>query len=88
VREGIFGILLTIPKLKHILQTNFFENVAAHKCDGMTPYGNLVTGNSNKKHGPFLPDILPYGVLLKTSASSFVVKRLHCKLMVLTCLVS
>ena len=40
-----------------------------------------------KKHDPFLPDILPYGVLLKTSASSFVVKRLHCKLMVLTCLI-
>ena len=40
-----------------------------------------------KKHCPFLLDILPYGVLLKTNTSSFVVKRLHCKLMVLICLV-
>ena len=40
-----------------------------------------------KKHGPFLLDILPYGVLLKTSTSSFVVKRLHCKLIALICLV-
>ena len=60
----------------HILQTSLFENVDSHKCDGMTPYGNLVTGNNyNKKRGPFLLDILPYGVFLKTNASSFVVRN-------------
>ena len=74
-------------KAENILQTNLFENVDAHKCDGMTTYGNLVKCNFNKKHGPFLLDILPYGVLLKTSTSSFVVKRLHCKLIALICLV-
>ena len=73
---------------KHILQTNLFENVEAHKCDGMTTYGNLVKCNFNKKPGPFLLDILPHGVFLTTSTSSFVVKRLHCTLMVLICLVS
>jgi hypothetical protein len=86
LQQQLFGILLTMPK--DILQTNLFENVDAHKCDGMTTYGNLVKCNFNKKHGPFLLDILPYGALLKTSTSSFVVKRLHCKLMVLICLVS
>ena len=34
---------------KDILQTNLFENVDAHKCDGMTTYGNLVKCNFNKK---------------------------------------
>ena len=86
LQQQLFGILLTMPK--HILQTNLFENVDAHKCDGMTTYGKLVKCNFIKKHGPFLLGILPYGVLLKTSTSSFVVKRLHCKLMVLICLVS
>ena len=86
LQQQLVGILLTMPK--DILQTNLFENVDAHKCDGMTTYGNLVKCNFNKKHGPFLLDILPYGVLLKTSTSSFVVKRLHCKLMALICLVS
>ena len=75
-------------KAENILQTNLFENVDAHKGDGMTAYGNLVKCDFNKKHGPFLLDILPYGVLLKTSTSSFVVKRLHCKFMVLICLIS
>ena len=84
--QQLFGILLTMSK--NILQTNLFENVDAHKCDGMTTYGNLVKCNFIKKHGPFLLDILPYGVLLKTSTSSFVVKRLHCKLMALIFLVS
>ena len=26
---------------KRILQTNLFENVDAHKCDGMTTYGKI-----------------------------------------------
>ena len=86
LQQQLFGILLTLPT--DILQTNLFENMDAHKCDGMTTYGNLVKCNFNTKHGPFLLDILPYGVLLNTSTSSFVVKRLHCKFMVLTCLVS
>ena len=83
LQQQLFGILLTMPK--EILQNNLFENVDAHKCDGMTTYGNLVKCDFNNKRGPFLLDILPYGVLLKTSTSSFVVKRLHCKLMVLIC---
>ena len=33
-RSHFFGILLTMPN--NILQTNLFENVDAHKCDGMT----------------------------------------------------
>ena len=73
---------------KDILQTNLFENVNAHKCDGMTTYGNLVECNFNKKNGPVLLDILPYCVLVKMSTSSFVVKRLHYKLMALICLIS
>ena len=74
LQQHFFGILLTMPK--HILQTNLFENVDAHRCDGMTTYGNLVKFNFNKNHGPFLLDTLPYGVLLKTSTYSFVVNAL------------
>ena len=80
----VFVDILTMPK--NILQTNLFENADPHKCDGMTTYRNLVKCNFNKKHGPFLLDILPSGVFLRTSTSSFVVKRLRCKLMVLICL--
>ena len=53
----------------------------------MTTYGNLAKCN-NKKNGPVLLDILPYCVLVKMSTSSFVVKRLHYKLMALICLIS
>ena len=67
LQQQLFGTLLTMQE--NILQTNLFESVDAHMCDGMTTYGNLVKCNFNKKHGPFLLDILPYGVLLKTSTS-------------------
>ena len=53
--------------------------------DSLRKFGEM---QFQQKNGPFLLDILPYGVLLKTSTSSFVVKRLHCKLMALICLVS
>jgi len=67
LQQQLFGTLLTMQE--NILQTNLFENVDHHTCDRMTTYGNLVKCNFNNKHGPFLLDILPYGVLLKTSTS-------------------
>ena len=36
LQQQLFGILRTMPK--NILQTNLFENVDAHKCDGMRTY--------------------------------------------------